>query len=179
MLCLSFLFGGYHRLGMCATRGAGGLTVYRDRHWSLEGTDLFYGDVIGPEIPLLGYENDGCRFGFGRDGLPIPISVLGVPENLEIVAIAPSTFAEDAENGYAPLIPPEHLEICAAIALGDSGEESQKAMLRGHAVMAAFQLGKGEVFNCGTTEWAHGLKVQNPFVERITTNVLGRFGAVN
>jgi len=36
----------------------------------------------------------------------------------------------------------------------------------------------GEVFNCGTTEWAHGLAAGDPFVTRITLNVLKRFGAV-
>ncbi|MDB5495070.1 MAG: hypothetical protein JWP86_2407, partial [Phenylobacterium sp.] len=34
---------------------------------------------------------------------------------------------------------------------------------------------KGEVFNAGTTEWAHGLAARDPFVERITRNVLERF----
>ena len=37
---LSFLFGGYHRLGNCAARGQGGYAVYNDRHWALDGTDL-------------------------------------------------------------------------------------------------------------------------------------------
>jgi hypothetical protein len=32
---LSFIFAGYHRLGLCAARGQGGYTVYRDRHWAL------------------------------------------------------------------------------------------------------------------------------------------------
>ncbi|MBV9331299.1 MAG: DUF4350 domain-containing protein [Alphaproteobacteria bacterium] len=179
LLGLTFLFGGYHRLGMCVARGAGGYTVYRDRHWALEGTDLYYGDVIGADLPLLGYENDGCRFSFGPDGLPVPIAGLGVPSNLEIIALAPCAFGEDASSGYRPLIPPERLEVCADIVLGDRGEAAQRAMLRGHAVMAAFQCGKGEVFNCGTTEWAHGLKARDPFVERITTNVLSRFRVGN
>jgi hypothetical protein len=47
-------------------------------------------------------------------------------------------------------------------------------MLRGHAVMASFRRGAGEVFNSGTTEWAYGLAARNPFVERITRNVLDR-----
>src|SRR6202012_1378535 len=57
---LSFIFGGYHRLGLCAARGQGGYTVYRQDHWALEGCDLYYGDVFGDEVPLVGYENDGC-----------------------------------------------------------------------------------------------------------------------
>ena len=175
---LSFLFAGYHRLGMCAARGAGGYTVYRDRHWSLEGTDLFYGDVISPELPLLGYENDGCRFAFGDDGLPKSIATLGVPENLEIIALAPCAFGEQQNSGYPPLIPPEKLDICAQIVYGNSSAETQESMLRGHAAMASFTRGNGEVFNCGTTEWAHALKAKDPFVQRITKNVLRRFGVV-
>jgi hypothetical protein len=44
--------------------------------------------------------------------------------------------------------------------------------------MAAFRRGAGEVFNGGTTEWAHALKAGDPFVARITRNVLQRFGVI-
>ena len=173
---LSFLFGGYHRLGLCAARGAGGFTVYDNRHWALEGADLFYGDVIGAQIPLLGYENDGCEFSFGADGLPKPVARLGVPENLKIIAIAPCAFGEDVTSGYPPLIPPERLDVCAKIVFGDAGEASQQRLLRGHAVMASFARGRGEVFNGATTEWAHGLAAGDPFITKITRNVLRRCG---
>jgi hypothetical protein len=175
---LSFLFGGYHRLGLCAARGAGGYTIYDDKHWALAGADLFYGDVIGAEIPLLGYENDGCRFEFGDDGLPKPVASLGVPGNLEIVALAPCAFGEEDNGVYRPLIPPEKLDVCARILFGDDTSASRQRVLRGHAVMASFRRGKGEVFNAGTTEWAHALKARDPFVARITRNVLARFGAM-
>jgi hypothetical protein len=174
---LSFLFAGYHRLGLCAARGQGGYTVYRNEHWALEGCDVFYGDVIGDELPLLGYENDGCRFTFGDDGLPQPIAHLGVPANLEIIALAPCAFGE-APSGYRPLIPPEKLDVVAEIMFGDVSPASQARVLRGHAAMASFKRGKGEVFNGGTTEWAHALAAQDPYVERITRNVLRRFGAL-
>ncbi len=175
---LSFLFGGYHRLGLCAARGAGAYTVYNDRHWALAGSDLFYGDMIGADLPLIGYENDGCRFVFGDDGLPKPIASLGVPDSLEIIALAPVTIAEDMTSGYRPLIPPEKLDVCAQIVYGDASARNQARMLRGHAAMASFRRGKGEVFNAGTTEWAHGLAARDPFVTQITRNVLGRFGAM-
>jgi hypothetical protein len=171
---LSFIYAGYHRLGLCAARGQGGYTIYRNRHWALEGCDLYYGDVIGDEVPLLGYENDGCLFQFGEDGLPAPIAQLGVPGNLEIIALAPASFAE-SPSPYRPLIPPEQLDVIAQIAYGSSSPETQARVLRGHAVMASFVKGKGEVFNAGTTEWAHGLAADDPFVTRITRNVLRRF----
>ncbi|MBI1210906.1 MAG: DUF4350 domain-containing protein [Alphaproteobacteria bacterium] len=174
---LSFLFAGYHRLGLCAARGQGGYTVYRNEHWALEGCDLFYGDVIGDELPLIGYENDGCRFTFGNDGLPQAIAHLGVPENLEIIALAPCAFGEPP-SGYRPLIPPEKLDAVAEIMFGDASAASQVRVLRGHAAMASFKRGKGEVFNGGTTEWAHALAARDPFIERITRNVLRRFGAL-
>jgi hypothetical protein len=174
---LSFIFGGYHRLGLCAARGQGGYTVYRDGHWALAGTDLFYGDVFGDDIPLVGYENDGCPLTFGEDGLPAPAPRLGVPENLEIIALAPCAFAEAPGSGYRSLIPPEQLDVVAQIAYGDAGPAAQARVMRGHAVMASFRRGAGEVFNAGTTEWAHGLAARDPFVTRITRNVLARFGA--
>ncbi|HZZ87523.1 MAG TPA: N,N-dimethylformamidase beta subunit family domain-containing protein [Caulobacteraceae bacterium] len=171
---LSFIFAGYHRLGLCVARGQGGYTVYRDQHWALEGCDLYYGDLFGDEIPLIGYENDGCRFGFDENNLPTPLPELGVPETLEIIALAPASFGEP-ESPYRPLIPPEQLEVIAEIAYGSTSPEAQARVLRGHAVMASFTKGAGEVFNAGTTEWAHGLAANDPFVTRITKNVLNRF----
>ncbi len=170
---LSFLFGGYHRLGNCAARGQGGYTIYRDKHWALAGCDLYYGDVIGSELPLIGYENDGCRFAFDDEGLPKPVATLGVPDSLEIIALAPCVFGEDADSGYPPLIPPERLDVIARDVF--DGRVSEARLLRGHAMMASFTRGKGEVFNGGTTEWAHGLA--DPFIAQITRNVLKRFGA--
>jgi hypothetical protein len=174
---LSFIFGGYHRLGLCAARGQGGYTVYRPDHWALEGCDLYYGDVFGDEVPLVGYENDGCAITFGEDGLPAPVARLGVPENLEIIALTPASFAE-SPSPYRPLIPPEQLDVVASIAYGSDSAEAQARVLRGHAIVASFRRGAGEVFNAGTTEWAHGLAAGDPFVTRITKNVLARFSGV-
>jgi hypothetical protein len=172
---LSFIFGGYHRLGLCAARGIGGYSIYRNDHWALAGCDLYYGDVIGDEIPLIGYENDGCDLAFGEDGLPAPVRRLGVPDTLEIIAIAPAAFGEPEGSPYRALIPPEELGVVARIAYGDDGPAARERVLRGHAVMASFRRGAGEVFNGGTTEWAHGLAAGDPFITRITRNVLARF----
>ncbi|MGD0867134.1 MAG: DUF4350 domain-containing protein, partial [Rhizomicrobium sp.] len=64
----------------------------------------------------------------------------------------------------------------AGIVYGDASEASQQRLLRGHAAMSSFERGRGEVFNGATTEWAHGLKAGDPFITRITRNVLRRFG---
>lgn len=174
---LSFLFGGYHRLGNCVARGSAGYTIYDEHHWALEDADLFYGDVIGADLPFIGYENDGCRFQFGDDRRLQPIAKLGVPENLQIIGIAPCAFGEEPDRGYSPIIPPENLEIIARDVFDDPTPAGEARILRGHAVMASFKRGAGEVFNGGTTEWAHALKAKDPFITRITLNVLRRFGA--
>ncbi|MEM9621431.1 MAG: N,N-dimethylformamidase beta subunit family domain-containing protein [Pseudomonadota bacterium] len=176
LLGLSFLYGGYHRLAMCAARGAGGYTIYDDQHWSLEGADLFYGDVLGADLPLIGYENDGCLIQIGGDGLPQPGGV-GVPENLEIIGLAPATLYESERSPYPKMIPKEDVEVLAQIAHGASDDQAVERLARGHAVMASFRRNEGEVFNAGTTEWVHGLDAGDPFVERITMNVLKRFHA--
>ncbi|WP_313806533.1 N,N-dimethylformamidase beta subunit family domain-containing protein [Sphingobium sp.] len=173
---LSFIFGGYHRLGMCVSRGQGGYTIYDDRHWALAGTDLFYGDIMTGDLPLLGYENDGCRFIFGSDGLPKPVAALGVPETLEIIGIAPCAFGESPDSPYRPIIPPEKLDVIARDVFDGRVRPDDPGLLRGHAVMASFKRGQGEVFNGGTTEWAHALAARDPHVTRITQNVLRRFG---
>jgi hypothetical protein len=173
---LTFLFGGYHRLGMCAARGAGAYSVQDESHWALAGADLFYGDQIGADLPLIGYENDGCRLQYRDDGRLAAVPMLGVPAGLEIIATAPCTFGE-APSPWPPVIPPENLPMIARDVFGQEGPEAEERILRGHAVMASFRRGAGEVFNGGTTEWAHGLAAGDPFITRITRNVLTRFGA--
>ena len=72
-------------------------------------------------------------------------------------------------------MPPEAWGPLTRAFAGHDSPENRARMMRGHAVLATFKRGKGEVFNSGTTEWAYGLKARNPFVETITKNVLGRF----
>ena len=176
---LSFLFGGYHRLGLCVARGTAGYTVYDEDHWALEGSDLFYGDTFGGEIPLLGYENDGCRLRFEEEtGRLAAVPMLGVPAGLEVIAMAPAQIAEDATRGYPAILTPENIQEAATVVYGSAAEVVQRRLLRGHAVMASFRRGDGIVFNAGTTEWAHALKARDPYVEAITRNVLRRFGAM-
>lgn len=175
---LTFLYGGYHRLGMCASNGSGAYTVYDDSHWALDGADVWYGDALGLTTPLLAYENDGCLLTFGEDGLPKAVARLGVPEDLSIIAIAPVSYGEDRTKGYRPVLPPEDFTQAAKVAFGDDGPAAQSRLLRGHAVMASFRRGEGEVFNCGTTEWAYGLAADDPHLRAITLNVLRRFGAI-
>lgn len=177
LIGLSFLFGGYHRTMMCVARGSGAFTVYDERHWALEGADLFYGDELGANVPLLGYENDGCLFQFDEERRLRPLAHLGVPPNLEIIAIAPCTYGEDLSRDYPAMLPAEDLAYAAKVTYGSDDPASVRKLLRGHAVMATFHRGPGQVFNVGTTEWAHALRQGEPMIEKITRNVLTRFGA--
>ena len=172
---LSFLFGGYHRFGLCVSRGLAGYTVWRDDHWALAGADLHWGDVFGDDCRLVGYENDGCPFTIGDDGLPHPVPRLGVPEGLEIIATVPAALGEPDVDDYSRMVPPEAWDVLARAYAGYDAPDVRRRLLRGHAVMATFTRGAGQVFNGGTTEWAYGLAARNPFVERITRNVLDRF----
>lgn len=172
---LSFLYGGYHRLVMCVARGAAGFTVYNDSHWALDDVDLYYGDTIGGEVQLVGYENDGCPIRFDTRGLPVPDGGVGVPQDFNIIGFAPATLFEPASSPFPASIPPENPEVLAEFAYGLTGEGAVDRVSRGHSVFGTFVKGEGEVFNSGTTEWAHGLAADDPYVMGITRNVLARF----
>ena len=172
---LSFLYGGYHRLVMCVARGGAAYTVYDDQHWALDGVDLYYGDTFGSDVPLVGYENDGCPIRFDERGLPVPDGGLGVPEDLQIIALTPATLFEPPTSPFPRSIPPENPEVLAEFAYGLTGDGAVERVSRGHAVLASFTKGAGQVFNSGTTEWAHGLVADDPYVVGITRNVLARF----
>ncbi|HEY2481667.1 MAG TPA: N,N-dimethylformamidase beta subunit family domain-containing protein, partial [Caulobacteraceae bacterium] len=118
---LTFLFGGYHRLGLCVARGAGAYTVQDEGHWALEGTDLYYGDEIGAGLPLIGYENDGARLQFRDDGRLAAVPMLGVPADLEVIATAPCAFGE-APGPWPSVIPPENLPMIARDVFGQDGK---------------------------------------------------------
>ena len=96
---------------------------------------------------------------------------------LEIICTAPATLAEPEGAPYKRLVPPEAWPTLTRAFAGFDSPANRARMMRGHAVMAAFRRGKGEVFNGGTTEWAYGLAAANPFVEKITRNVMDRFMA--
>src|SRR5258708_35438281 len=79
----------YGQVGSQVPRGAGGFTVCRPEHWSLADTDLYYGDILGGDAKILGYEVDGLDYTF-RDGLPYPTFTEGAPASVEIIAMGPA-----------------------------------------------------------------------------------------
>lgn len=178
---LSFIYGGYHRIGNCVAKGQAGFTIYNESHWALSGTDLFYGDVLGDDVLLVGYENDGLPLQFSDKGQLITGAGPGIPENIEIIAAAPVLLVEPSIDDYDQVIPSDPSEQFSAIAkikFGDDSKESCEAARFGHAVIASFSKGKGQVFNTGTTEWVHGLATDNIYVHTITLNVFDKFGVM-
>ena len=100
---LNGLGGIYTHYGVACPRSAGGYTVYRPRHWALEGTDLYYGDLLGgPPAYIASYEVDGVNYTF-RKGLPYPTFDDGAPASLEIIGMCPAVaYEEDRFQGTVP-----------------------------------------------------------------------------
>ena len=174
MTGLSFTRGGYGRIAGATPASSGGYTVYRHRHWALEGTGLSYGDQLGAAHAIVGYELDGCALAL-RDGLPYPTGEDGTPAGFEVIALAPAALfnRETAPAGMYPDDAQTDLELVAEQVTGASGPDAQARFAHGHAVMGAFTVpGGGTVFSAGTTEWAFALR--DPQVARITRNVLAR-----
>ena len=173
----------YANTGASTPRGAGGFTVYRNKHWVFEGTDLYYGDILGGTMktPLVGFEIDGVDYTF-RSGLPFPTGEDGTPDNLEILALAPGTAGEEVDHGhpaghyfYGDMVA-DARETLADFDLDPTPENIEK-FLYGNSAVTYMKKGKGEVFAAGTCNWVVGLLERDPFVERITRNVLDRFSA--
>lgn len=80
--------------GGCSPRGVRGFPVYRPSHWAFAGTGLFYGDLLGADSHVYGYEVDGLDYEI-RGGLPYPSANSGAPEGLEILAVGMASLVEE------------------------------------------------------------------------------------
>ncbi|MFG2045590.1 N,N-dimethylformamidase beta subunit family domain-containing protein [Dactylosporangium sp. NPDC048998] len=157
-------------------RGARGFPIYRPEHWAFADTGLFYGDVLGAESHIFGYEVDGLDYEI-RGGLPYPSPSSGAPDGLEILAVGMASWAEwsnglsreDFEFGD------EEVRAAAELLFGEVTDDHIEKMKRGSGMIVNFIRGEGEVFNAGSCEWVAGLLRQDPMVERVTCNVLNRY----
>ena len=177
MTGVSFVRGGYHRIGKNVTNGLGGFTVYRPDHWLFDGTDVRYGDVLGNESTVVGYECDGCDFTF-RDGLPYPTFEDETPRTMEIVGICPVQHFT-RESAPRPPHPdePSELEYIAARVFDTRDAWAVEKIRHGHAVLGAYTNDAGAtVVTSGSTDWAHGLAARDPSIEQVTRNVLSKLG---
>ena len=168
--------GVYSRMGGLSPRGAGGFLVYRPDHWSFAGADVYYGDVLGADVPLVGYETDGVDYTFRR-GLPYSTGADGAPDGLEILALTPVTLEEEdhGQAGNLISIADGDLAFAAEALFAEDTPEHRDRVRYGSAVITAMAKGSGEVYCAGTTEWCHALARGDTQVETITRNVLDRF----
>ncbi len=171
------LRGIYMKMGAANPRASGGFTVYRPDHWALEGTDLYYGDVFGAESLIAGYEGDGLDY-IIKHGLPYPTGEDGAPkDDIEIIAMALATQGEVNHGQPETLLFVDKFDLIATVELlfGEDTEENRARVRYGSSMIVNMKKGRGEVFTAGTTEWVKGLEDRNPFVEKITHNVLERY----
>ncbi len=171
-------FGLYHRFGQATARGVGGFVVYRDDHWILEGTGLRYGDVLGADDGVVGYETLGCPIQFDETQLPVMWPRVDLPNGMTIVAMVPSSNLGVGEYpaSIAALSDQGDLEFIAERIHGDTSERNLARVRHGNAVIVVgrpIRVG-GEVVTIGTTDWVFGL-AGDVAVQRLTANVIDRF----
>jgi hypothetical protein len=145
---VGFLFGGYHRSHGQYMDGSGAFTVHRPDHWLFAGTNLGRGEEFGGKDTIVGYECDGCEFTL-ENGLPKPTGRDGTPQDFTILATCPARWHPDDSLWY----------------------ERFPKDRQGAAVMGLYTRG-GTVFTCGSTDWSHGLRGNDPHVVQITKNLL-------
>lgn len=174
-------FGLYHRFGAATPRGIGGFVVYRPDHWLLAGSGLRYGDVLGADDGVVGYETVGCPITLDEYQLPVAAARDGLPADIEIVAVTPSSNLGVGEYpaSIAALSDQGDLEFIATRLHGDTSADSLARVRHGNAVMLTcrpFGDAGGEVVTVGSTDWVFGL-ADDPAVARVTANALSRLSS--
>jgi hypothetical protein len=180
MTGVSFTRGGYARNGGCTPRGQRGYSVWRPEHWLFEGTDLRYGDLLGAEPSVVGYECDGVELTM-QDGLPVPTYQDGCPPGFQVLATAPARlYSVDAEagineypTGLQSMRTFGELQGVAQMLFGSSAPEHVRRVAHGNAVLGTYTAG-GTVVTSGCTDWAYGVAGGDPLVEQVTRNILDR-----
>ena len=172
----SSMYGLYSRFGQATPHGVGGFVIYRDDHWMLDGTDLRYGDVLGVDDGIVGYETVGTRVAFDQTNLPVIVAdpLLPHPSDVEIVGFTPASNLAMGEYpaSIAALDDQGDLEFIAERAFGGGPDALAKAR-HGNAVMLTcrpFGVGTGQVVTIGSTDWVFGLG--DPRVAGVTHNVM-------
>jgi hypothetical protein len=167
----------YAKCFAATPRASGGFVVYRPRHWTLDNTDLYYGDQFGADANIFGYEVDGLAYTI-CDGLPYPTGEDGVePSDVDIIAMNVATLVEE-DHGHpgAQLFARDaEARFVARVVHDDESTETIERISRGSGMMVLYRRGRGAVFNASSCEWVNGLRLGDPFTEQITHNVLRRF----
>ena len=168
--------GMYAGWGGLAARGSGGFTVYRPEHWAFADCGLGYGDLLGAQGRVFGYEVDGLAHRI-EDGVPVPVAQPQLPEDLEILALSPARLRESAGTGprQSLFVGDDDARFVAQTLYGASDQHALARVDRGSGMIVCFTRGKGRVFHAATTEWVAGLKRRDQAVVQVTRNVLDRF----
>jgi hypothetical protein len=171
-------YGLYSRFGTAMPRGAGAFTVYRHDHWMFEGTGLGYGDLLGRDDGVVGYETVGTRITLDDHQLPVPRGGDGTPDDTVIVAYTPSTNLAmgDYPASIAALSDQGDLEFVASRVYGKLDADSMARVRYGNSVMLVCRPSGdsgGEVVTIGSTDWVYGLG--DPAVSRVTENIIRRY----
>ncbi|SSC70701.1 unnamed protein product [Ciceribacter sp. T2.26MG-112.2] len=167
--------GVYAGWGGCSPRGVRGFPVCRPEHWAFAGTGLFYGDLLGAESHIYGYEVDGLDYEI-RYGRPYPTATSGAPEGLEILALGMASSVEE-NDVLAPedrFFGDEDGRFIAETLYGEVSDENLEKVRYSNGMIVSFRKGAGEVFHAGTCEWVAGLLRSDAMVEKVTHNVLRR-----
>jgi len=168
--------GVYAGLGNCIGRGSGGFTVYRPEHWAFAGTYLGYGDVLGAQSRIYGYEVDGLDH-IVKDGLPFVTGEDGASDGITILGMGLGTNEETDHNiwGEHLYIGKGEVEWKAKAIFGEVTPQTLDKSKRGNGVIIHWPRPRGEVFTAATCEWVMGLARHDRQVEQVTRNVLTRF----
>lgn len=160
----------------CSPRGAKGFPLYRPEHWAFAQTGLYYGDIIGGQSGVFGYEVDGIDYEI-RGGLPYVAPGAVAPVGLEILALGLSSTIEEGDTikpGHT-FLGREDAEYVAIVLTGSADQASIEKTKRGCGAIVHFQRGEGQVFHAGSSDWIMGLVRDDRIVIQITKNVLDRF----
>ena len=147
---VGFLRGGYHKSHGQFMDGQASFVTHRPDHWVFEGTGLKRNQRFGGKDTIVGYECDGCELKWEK-GLPAPTGNDGTPKSFTVLGTCPARWAPGDCYWY------------------DRFPKDRT----GAAVMGVYTQG-GTVFTAGTTDWAHGLRGNDPLVKQITLNVIER-----
>ncbi len=171
-LGLTGSMGVYAGWSRCAAHGSGGFAVYRPGHWSLQGSGLGYGDVLGAASKVFGYEVDGVELVM-RQGLPYGDDP-GLVGDLTVIAWSPATTLAHATGPHDEdkFIGSLDAEEVASVVYGEVTPETLGRASRGNGCIAEYRRGRGAVYNAGSCEWVAGLIAREAPVERVTRRVL-------
>ncbi|MFI0844751.1 N,N-dimethylformamidase beta subunit family domain-containing protein [Mesorhizobium sp. IMUNJ 23232] len=171
---LNAMAGVYAGWGGCIPRGVRGFPIYRPEHWAFRNTGLYYGDVLGQESHIYGYEVDGLDFTMKR-GLPYPTGEGNPPEGIQILGLGMASLVEESADVPPGWLNDEDAVFTAETLYGEATPEAMDKVKRGNGMIVNFPKGKGEVFHAGTCEWVAGLLRRDAMVEQVTCNVLDRY----